>query len=125
LVLKQDGTVVAWGGNWSGQNTVPSDLSDVIAIAAGGGQSLAIVLSKVSDGDQAFFLHPRRTASGSFLITLTGAPGHSYLIQVSPDLRNWSDFESVTLNGAQMEFEDQEGSGDNRRFYRAVKVDAQ
>jgi len=35
--------VVAWGSNDSGQATVPSGLSNVVAIAAGGGHSLALV----------------------------------------------------------------------------------
>ena len=35
LALKNDGTVVAWGGNGSGQTTVPPGLSGVAAIAAG------------------------------------------------------------------------------------------
>jgi len=42
LALKQDGTVVAWGGNWYGEATVPDGLSDVVAIAAGGNHSLAL-----------------------------------------------------------------------------------
>ncbi len=36
------GTVVAWGSNIIGETTVPGDLSDVIAIAAGGYQNLAL-----------------------------------------------------------------------------------
>ena len=35
--------MVAWGSNDSGQATVPSGLSNVVAIAAGGGHSLALV----------------------------------------------------------------------------------
>jgi len=42
LALKQDGTVVAWGHNNSGQTDVPTDLSNVVAIAAGGSHSLAL-----------------------------------------------------------------------------------
>ncbi len=42
LGLKQDGTVVAWGGNRSGQATVPAGLTGVIAIAAGIHHSLAL-----------------------------------------------------------------------------------
>ena len=42
LALKSDGTVVAWGDNSSGQATVPSGLSGVVAIAAGDDQSLAL-----------------------------------------------------------------------------------
>jgi alpha-tubulin suppressor-like RCC1 family protein len=42
LALKDDGTVVAWGGNWEGQATVPPGLSNVVAIAAGANHSLAL-----------------------------------------------------------------------------------
>jgi hypothetical protein len=43
LALKSDGTVVAWGGNLSGQANVPTGLNSVIAIAAGGYHSLALL----------------------------------------------------------------------------------
>ena len=42
LALKTDGTVVAWGGNFSGQISVPAGLNNVVAIAAGGRHSLAL-----------------------------------------------------------------------------------
>src|SRR5438445_4898454 len=42
LALKNDGTVVAWGSNASGQSTVPAGLNSVVAIAAGGLHSLAL-----------------------------------------------------------------------------------
>ena len=42
LALKEDGTVVAWGSNTSGQCNVPRRLIDVVAIEAGGSHSLAL-----------------------------------------------------------------------------------
>jgi hypothetical protein len=42
LALKDDGTVVAWGYNRSGQIDVPGGLTDVVAIAAGGEHNLAL-----------------------------------------------------------------------------------
>jgi hypothetical protein len=42
LALKSDGTVVAWGNNANGQSTVPTGLTNVVAIAAGGFVSLAL-----------------------------------------------------------------------------------
>lgn len=42
LVLKSNGTVVAWGWNYYGQSTVPVDLQGVVAIAAGEAHSMAL-----------------------------------------------------------------------------------
>lgn len=42
LALRNDGTVVAWGRNHTGQLNVPSDLHDAIAVAAGTTFSLAL-----------------------------------------------------------------------------------
>jgi hypothetical protein len=42
MALKNDGTVVAWGNNDSGQTTIPSGLSGVVAISAGYGHSVAL-----------------------------------------------------------------------------------
>src|SRR5262245_19879549 len=46
LALKSNGTVVAWGSNYSGQTNVPAGLSHVTAIGAGLAHSLAVT----SDG---------------------------------------------------------------------------
>jgi hypothetical protein len=43
VALKSDGTVTAWGGNTSGQTTVPSGLSGVVAIAAGSSHTVALL----------------------------------------------------------------------------------
>ncbi len=43
LALKSDGTIVAWGSDVSGQTKVPAKLTGVIAIAAGGTFSLALM----------------------------------------------------------------------------------
>jgi alpha-tubulin suppressor-like RCC1 family protein len=43
FALKADGTVVGWGNNELGQSELPAGLTDVIAIAAGGYHSLAVV----------------------------------------------------------------------------------
>jgi alpha-tubulin suppressor-like RCC1 family protein len=42
LLLKKDGTVIAWGPNDYGQCTIPSGLSDVNYIYAGSGFALAL-----------------------------------------------------------------------------------
>jgi hypothetical protein len=44
LALKEDGEVVAWGGNTSGQTNVPPGLANVVAISAGQIHNLALRL---------------------------------------------------------------------------------
>ena len=36
VLVEEDGTVVAWGANNAGQSTFPAEVSNVVAIAAGG-----------------------------------------------------------------------------------------
>ncbi len=43
LALRGNGTVAGWGNNSNGQTTIPSGLSDVVAIAAGQRHSLALL----------------------------------------------------------------------------------
>jgi alpha-tubulin suppressor-like RCC1 family protein len=42
LLLSSDGTVTAWGDNYSGQTIVPPGLSNIVAVASGGVHSLAL-----------------------------------------------------------------------------------
>ncbi len=42
LVIRSNGTVVAWGDNSYGQTNVPAGLSNIVAVAAGNLQSLAL-----------------------------------------------------------------------------------
>jgi hypothetical protein len=42
LALRTDSGVVAWGSNWGGQSSVPSEATEVIQIAAGLNHSLAL-----------------------------------------------------------------------------------
>jgi alpha-tubulin suppressor-like RCC1 family protein len=43
LALKSDGTVAAWGGTDAGETPPPANLTNVIAIDAGGNHGLAVV----------------------------------------------------------------------------------
>ena len=42
LALKEDGTIIAWGRNYSGECNVPAGLKNVTAISTGGTHSLAL-----------------------------------------------------------------------------------
>ena len=63
--LKADGTVVGWGGNGSGQITIPAAASNVVAVAAGNAHSLALCRdgSIVSWGNN---VRAAQSASGGF-----------------------------------------------------------
>ena len=83
MALKRDGTVVAWG--YDGPETkVPAGLESVIAITAGGEESVAIVA-------------PNRVASiglegQSALLRFRTFFGRQYSVESSPDLQpgSWS-----------------------------------
>jgi hypothetical protein len=47
LAVLTNGTVTAWGNNYYGQSVVPTNLADVVAVAAGGRHSMALA----RDGD--------------------------------------------------------------------------
>lgn len=50
LALKNDGTVVGWGDNSTGETTIPSGLTDVTAVSAGSGSGQGFGLALKSDG---------------------------------------------------------------------------
>jgi len=50
LAVKQDGTVVAWGRNLSGEAKVPAGLSNVIAVSAGGRSGTGFSVALRRDG---------------------------------------------------------------------------
>jgi alpha-tubulin suppressor-like RCC1 family protein len=50
LAIKEDGTVIAWGRNASGEATVPSGLTNVIAVSAGGRSGTGFSLGLRRDG---------------------------------------------------------------------------
>ena len=56
LALSNEGTVLAWGGNGSGQATVPAGLTAVTAVAAGSNHNLALKVdgTVVAWGDDSY-----------------------------------------------------------------------
>lgn len=42
LALRANGTVIAWGSNWSGECDVPAEATDIVEVEAGGSHSLAL-----------------------------------------------------------------------------------
>ena len=64
------------------------------------------------------FTKPTRLGSGQFQFTLNGGPGSNYWVQVSSDLKTWTNFTTVTLTNGVLDVLDP-SPGLNQRFYRA------
>jgi uncharacterized repeat protein (TIGR01451 family) len=61
--------------------------------------------------------------TGSFRVTLAGQAGQTYRLQVSEDLRTWTDLQTQTVPGSgEIKFTDPDAAGRSQRFYRAVLV---
>ncbi|MGA4645536.1 M36 family metallopeptidase [Limisphaera sp. 4302-co] len=61
--------------------------------------------------------------AGLFRVTLTGQPGQTYRLQVSEDLRTWTDLQSQTVPASgEVKFTDPDAAGRTQRYYRAVLV---
>ena len=56
--------------------------------------------------------------NGQFQFTLSGVPGSNYWVQVSSDLKTWTNFTTVTLTNGVLDVLDP-SPGLNQRFYRA------
>ncbi len=92
LVLKDDGTIVAWGDNSQGQITVPPGLTGVVSVGAGGAHSLAVK----SDGTvvawglnhlgQAF-VPPGLTG----VVAVAGGSAHSVALKSDGTVVAWGD----------------------------------
>jgi uncharacterized delta-60 repeat protein len=62
---------------------------------------------------------PVRAAGNEVVMTLSGEPGHAYVLQASSDLRTWSSVQTNTSAGVALEFRDVQGAFNAQRFYRA------
>jgi len=113
LALTRDGQVIAWGS----QTTVPPWLEGVTAIAAGANHNLALMREPVAPPAA-----PRltlMTSEAGFQIEIAGEPGTSCILEVSPDLSQWTPIDTFLL--ADMPIVYLDGAGDpGPRFYRAV-----
>ncbi len=112
LALKADGTVTEWGGP-----AAPSDLTNVLAIAAGGGHDLALL------GNGPTVLHalvatPILTANG-FNVALPTQSGRVYRLEYKSSLAedNWTALPLVAGNGGVRTLTDATATG-AQRFYR-------
>jgi alpha-tubulin suppressor-like RCC1 family protein len=80
LGLKSDGTVLAWGQNNSGVNTIPTGLTGVVNIATGGSFSMA----QKGNGTVTTWGQVPSAPSGGFSnITAVASADHTYIAQKS------------------------------------------
>ena len=61
---------------------------------------------------------PRRLMDGVMQITLTGEAGRTYVIEVSPDVSNWTPIHTNIANGGVLQFDDTDATNSSTRFYR-------
>ena len=116
LALLSGGTVYAWGGNASGQSTVPSGLTGVSAVAAGWNYSLALI-----GGPLTFALVHPVWDSGGFRVSLSSQAGTSYTLQYKSALGDagWTSLSPAAGNGGVLALTDASATG-SQRFYRVL-----
>ncbi|MEO7678350.1 MAG: hypothetical protein ABIV39_16455, partial [Verrucomicrobiota bacterium] len=92
VVLKNDGTVVAWGDNGAGQTTVPTGLSGVTAIAAGGDHTVALLgtvpllpsLNVRPNGNELILSWPTHALGFTLQSTLNLTPPATWMDSTNP-----------------------------------------
>ncbi len=63
-----------------------------------------------------------KTVGGNFSTGFAAEPGIKYVIQVSSDLVNWVDVQTVTGQDGVIQYVDTEAGANSRRFYRAIQA---
>ena len=113
--MRQDGTVVTWGADWNGQCSLPSNLSDVIAVGGGDNHSLALVAGGAPGRG---LLNPWRQA-GRFSALIQSLNRKSYALEYknSVSASNWTATGTNSGNGALRVLTDPAATG-AQRFYR-------
>jgi hypothetical protein len=108
--------VVGWGQNYGGQTNPPVGLSNAVAIAAGGGMSLALVGVPASDPAQLEL----QLAAGRPEVHVSGPPGQIVTIQSSSNLVNWAPVAQQTNYTGHWLWQDAAAGGSSSGFYRSV-----
>ncbi|MGC8830945.1 MAG: hypothetical protein ACP5TE_14375, partial [Verrucomicrobiia bacterium] len=101
-----------------GQSTVPTGLSNVVAIAAGEGHSLALV--QLPPSGTVLLREPRWTAQGFEALVCVPGSG-SYRVERSVDLLNWQPLFTTNAPG-HFKLLDPDARNTPRRFYRALSL---
>jgi hypothetical protein len=114
MALRQDGTLVSWGDDMTGQRAFPKSATNFVAIAAGGYSSMALL----SEGDvRSRMYHLVRKPNSFSLVTPTMARSR-YSLEVSSTLTDFVPVRSgVRGNGALLELADPSATNAHS-FYR-------
>ena len=109
--------MVAWGWDNHGQTNVPAGLSNVVAIAAGGYQSIALLAAGVSAAPMQITNVQR--GNGVFSLDVPTVHGKNHYLQDSDALNGgwWTPGLPVPGDGAMKTLTDSGATG-SRRFYR-------
>lgn len=92
LVLREDGTVLAWGENYDGQCNVPAQLTDAVGIAAGGYHSLALNRDGTVTGWGANYSGQAMPPAGlSNVVALAAGTWHSLALLANGKVVAWGD----------------------------------
>jgi alpha-tubulin suppressor-like RCC1 family protein len=92
LALKADGSVVAWGGTYAGQSTVPEGLSGVVAISTGGEHSLALKADGSMIAWGANYSDQISVPAGlSGVVAISAGFGHSMALKEDGSVVAWGD----------------------------------
>lgn len=114
LALTRDGRVIAWGS----QSSVPPWLKGVTAIAAGADHNLALMREPIAPPPPPT-LDLTPVSPGVVQIEIHGAPGWTCVLEVSPDLSQWSPLDTFVLGTVPAVYTDEAGDP-GPRYYRGV-----
>jgi len=115
LALKRDGTLVAWGRSYLGEDvTPPASLSNVVAIATSASRDVVISVSAGASLE----ISAKTSEAGQVTISLSGAPNKVYAIEASVDLETWELVQSVNSENGRVSFAVPMGDA-TMRFFRA------
>ncbi len=123
LAVRSDGTVIAWGCDCHGSTTLPPDLTNVTAVAAGGGDGYDYSIFLVGGTDTPPVLSLGRS-NGVLQLKVEGEPFHHYVLEESASISpspNWGFKQNIAVSASaqttlNLPLED------GGRFYRARLV---
>ncbi len=93
LAVLTNGTVTAWGNTYYGQCSVPTNLADVVAVAAGGRHSMALTRDGevVMWGDTALGQITNRPAAATNIAAIAAGIWHSMALRADGTVFAWGD----------------------------------